>query len=97
MKLLKKMLCGVLSVTVLLSALLLQTAAENSTAAEEQKVYFGKSDFAYTLQERSLSDYYTYNAEDRLTRSAKDASGAWDGATRLFGSALPKALSSALI
>lgn len=79
MKLLKKMLCGVLSVTVLLSALLLQTAAENSTAAEEQKVYFGKTDYAYRLEERNLSDYYEYDETGKsYTRKVKDAAASWE-------------------
>lgn len=79
MKLFKKMLSAALSVTVLLSALLLQTSAYETADAEREKVYFGKTDYAYRLEERNLSDYYEYDETGKsYTRKAKDAASSWE-------------------
>ena len=79
MKLFKKMLSAALSVTVLLSALLLQTSAYETADAEREKVYFGKTDYAYRLEERNLSDYYEYDETGKsYTRKVKDAAASWE-------------------
>lgn len=73
------MLSAALSITVLLSALLLQTSAYETADAEREKVYFGKTDYAYRLEERNLSDYYEYDETGKsYTRKVKDAASSWE-------------------